>query len=155
MHGRLYYLSLPHATDKREFRRRGDVWVQREKERVADEKRGKRVEEALNQETERSWHKDKKHSIGAPRKVLTCQLRSKECWLVEAQSLDLRTAAKNIPKHAAGNETGWPDKVVIVALSPSCAEDRPGDIHNHQNLQTLAFGLPSCPLFVLAKQSQH
>lgn len=47
------------------------------------------------------------------------------------------------------------NKVVIVTLSASCAEDRPGDIHNHQNLQTLAFyGLSSGPLFVLAKQSQ-
>ena len=66
-----YIISLFHAPRTREsLGDGGEVWVQREKETVktvADEKRGKRVEEALNQETERSWHKDKKHSTGAPR----------------------------------------------------------------------------------------
>ena len=63
-----YIISLFHTPRTREsLGDGGEVWVQREKERIADEKRGKRVEEALNQETERSWHKDKKHSTGAPR----------------------------------------------------------------------------------------
>ena len=47
----------------------GEVWVEREGSRdrkKLQREQKKRVEEALNQDAERSWHKDKKHSSKAP-----------------------------------------------------------------------------------------
>ena len=47
----------------------GEVWVERERNRdrkSSKERRRKRVEEALNQETKRSRHKDEKLSSGPP-----------------------------------------------------------------------------------------
>lgn len=76
-HAQLIILSLSstYHTSRQSLRDGGEMWVEkrggvrggwRQKKQRREERGKKRVEDVLNQETERSWHKDEKQNSRAP-----------------------------------------------------------------------------------------